>query len=73
MELSRQSLYQTYSPSFLLEITSKEQGIQKKECFEVDYTTLKGIIKELQDAVQNNWDVCCHEFRYLMKFGFTVC
>lgn len=38
----------------------------QKEFFEADYSTLKSVIDSLEQAVQSQWDVCCHNVHHLL-------
>lgn len=67
VELCNQSLRQTYQPSFVVEIASRCQNSQYKEYFETDYQTIQQTIQMLESATRSDWEVCCSDFRYLIK------
>ena len=73
MELCNQSLRQTYQPSFVVEIASRRQTNQYKEFFEADYRTVQEMIETLEGAIRSDWELCCSDFRYLVKCPLCVC
>ena len=73
MELCNQSLHQTYQPSFVVEIASRQQTSQYKEYFEADYQTMQQAIQTLEGAIRSDWELCCSDFRYLVKCIWCVC
>ena len=69
MELGNESLYRIYRPSFLVEVDSQRGEEKRSDFFETDYSILRSITQELENAVQSNWEVSCADFRYLMKYA----
>ena len=68
MELGNESLYRIYRPSFLVEVDSQRGEEKRSDFFETDYSTLRSITQELENAIQSSWEVSCADFRYLMKY-----
>ena len=73
VELCNQSLRQTYQPSFVVEMASRRQTNQYKEFFEADYRTIQDAINTLEGAIRSDWELCCSDFRYLVKRALCVC
>lgn len=71
VELGNESLYRIYRPSFLVEVDSQRGEEKRSDFFETDYSTLRSITQELENAIQSSWEVSCADFRYLMKYACT--
>lgn len=69
LEISNRNHYRVYKPKFVFQLDSLDNGHEKSEFFECNYSVLQHLREKLKDSIQSDWELCCHTFSNLIDFS----